>query len=163
MIITDTHVYFYGGTFSNWVCDHPISVECNDGIFREFQTSEHAFMYIKAETFNQPDLARLILNSGNPAYAKQLGRDIPNFDAKLWAEVSYEAMYRACLAKFTQWEDGKQDMLLCDGKIFVEASPYDRIWGIGLGLDDNRIYDETKWKGTNLLGKVLNQVLDEIK
>lgn len=40
----------------------------------------------------------------------------------------------------------------------VEASPIDRIWGIGLAHDDPRAADRTRWRGLDLLGFVLVEV-----
>jgi predicted NAD-dependent protein-ADP-ribosyltransferase YbiA (DUF1768 family) len=40
---------------------------------------------------------------------------------------------------------------------FVEASPYDKVWGVRMYESNPDIDDETKWKGLNLLGKVLDE------
>ena len=45
-------------------------------------------------------------------------------------------------------------------KIIVEASPYDSIWGIGMGAKDENIEDPTAWNGENLLGFALMEVRD---
>ena len=38
---------------------------------------------------------------------------------------------------------------------FVEASPYDKIWGVGLDENNEKILDENNWLGQNLLGKCI--------
>lgn len=48
------------------------------------------------------------------------------------------------------------------GKGFCEASPYDRIWGLGLHQNDPLVDDEKNWRGLNLLGKALDEVRERI-
>lgn len=61
--------------------------------------------------------------------------------------------------KFLHSEDAaelKRQLLATGDKLLVEASPYDRIWGVGFGAanaDQNR----ANW-GLNLLGKALMRV-----
>ena len=46
--------------------------------------------------------------------------------------------------------------------MLVEASPVDRIWGVGLAADGDRITDPQAWRGLNLLGFALMTVRDEL-
>jgi len=45
-------------------------------------------------------------------------------------------------------------------RVLVEASPLDRVWGIGLAADDPRAADPAGWRGLNLLGFALMEARD---
>ena len=64
--------------------------------------------------------------------------------------------------KFEQNEKLLKVLLDTKGTFLVEASPYDRIWGIGLAEDDPAIHDPANWNGLNWLGEVLTQLRDNI-
>jgi len=53
--------------------------------------------------------------------------------------------------------------LATGNKTLVEASPLDKVWGIGLAVEDSRVHDPKQWQGLNLLGKVLMRVRDELR
>jgi ribA/ribD-fused uncharacterized protein len=56
-----------------------------------------------------------------------------------------------------------KDYLINTGnRIIVEASPVDRIWGVGLAADNPEIIDPNKWNGLNLLGYALMEVRDRL-
>lgn len=44
-----------------------------------------------------------------------------------------------------------------------EANPKDSIWSCGLAANDPDIFDQSKWKGQNLLGKILMQIREELR
>ena len=71
-------------------------------------------------------------------------------------------MVEVLKAKF-QRADLRKILLATEDRTLVEASPYDRIWGVGLAVEDSRILDERKWRGQNLLGKALMEVRDYYK
>ena len=48
-----------------------------------------------------------------------------------------------------------------DGKVFVEASPIDKIWGVGYD-ENNAEYNEFQW-GRNYLGKIITNIRNRIK
>ena len=154
MKTTDTHVYFYGGIFSNWhVCS-----------FRDshtklsFDTTERAFMWYKAVTFNDANTMVLLETDMHPSSAKKLGRSVKNFDAARWNRDAMSIMIYVNQLKFSQNSAFKDALLATGNRILVEASPNDTVWGVGLGVEDPLILDEKNWKGTNWLGKALMEV-----
>jgi ribA/ribD-fused uncharacterized protein len=67
------------------------------------------------------------------------------------------------LHKFSQDENLKEFLLNTNERILVEASPMDKIWGIGLAADHPNIENPILWKGENLLGFALMEVRDELR
>lgn len=142
--------FFWNGPFSNW---HPANFTYK-GI--DFANSEQAFMWEKAMFFGDKETADEMLKTTNPGEVKRLGRIVSGYDDNAWANVRYKFMLDVCVQKFSQNEDLKSELLKNDN--YVEASPYDKIWGIGMMEGDNGIEDPKNWKGLNLLGKVLDEV-----
>ena len=66
-------------------------------------------------------------------------------------------------AKFGQNPELKEYLLSTDDAILVEASPYDKIWGIGLDRDTAINGKVEDWKGENLLGCALMEVRDYLR
>ena len=157
--IYDKHVAFWGSPFSNFY-------ECKfvegDNVW---SSSEQCFMAKKAVFFGDRETFLEIIQATTPIEAKKLGRKVKNFDEKAWSEVSFNMMYEAVYAKFSQNEDLKTLLLSeeYENKSFVEGSPYDSIWGVKMYWDNPKIDDENNWKGENRLGKVLDKVREELK
>ena len=127
-----------------------------------FISTEQLFMYLKAKCFNDFESMQLIKNSFEPEEAKALGRLVKNFDNTVWEQKRYEAMLIANRLKY-QNPFYKQKLLATNDLILVETNPRDPVWGIALHASSPDIFDETKWKGQNLLGKVLMQIRAELK
>lgn len=157
MRITDDYIFFYKDWLSNYQRTY---FEYKD---HEFTSTEQAFMYMKAMFFQDYESAINILDSKTPNDARLLGRKVKGYDDKKWSEVRYKIFYDLNLIKYTT--DRKlQQMLLdskFDGKIFVEASPIDRIWGIGISEDKDPEYKEHEW-GRNFLGKIITNIRNRI-
>jgi hypothetical protein len=86
-----------------------------------------------------------------------LGRQVRNFDAKAWEELSEIYVFMGNLLKFSQNPEIFGKLLATNDSILAEASPFDKIWGVGLEESDPRILDQENW-GQNLLGKALMKV-----
>lgn len=151
---TDTHVYFF-------IDDAPFSNFYQTAfVYKGYtlQFSEQGLMIEKAMLF-EPSKAEEIANASHPYQAKQLGRSIQNYDDKQWGAVRYDKMVDVLKAKFSQ-PRLKEILLETGNRIIVEGSPYDRIWGVKIDWQDDRILNETNWKGQNLLGEALMEVRD---
>lgn len=127
-----------------------------------FKWSEQAVMYRKAKLFGADKIAQQILRAQTQNECKQLGcsRQIP-FDEKVWTENREKIYFEVLLDKFSN-PKLKQVILDTGDKTLVEASPYDKIWGIGVDCNHPHATQPDKWKGLNLLGKVLMKVRDEL-
>ncbi|MBU9589524.1 NADAR family protein [Burkholderia multivorans] len=147
---------FFGAAdvFSNW---HPSSFTYHEATFN---CVEQFMMYAKAMLFDDHATAAAILASASPREQKRLGRSVCGFDEVRWVQVRESIMFVGCREKFRQNEAFANALLTTGTSILVEASPYDRIWGIGLGEHDPRIGDPSAWRGLNLLGKALMRVRD---
>ena len=163
MKVTDKYVFFWQEYFSNWayaVNGLKINV---DGTEVTLPTSEHLFMLFKAPYFKDDESVKQIIESRTPKEAKAIGRHVKNFDSEKWDAISTKYMTKAVTIRFEQ--DKKFAKMLVDkkyaDKTFVEASPYDKIWGIGLKEDDPDALDKTKWQGQNKLGKILTSIRDK--
>lgn len=154
-VTTETMVLFWqtDSVFSNW---HPTGVFEYDG--QSFENSEAAFMYAKAKTFGDEQIAAQILENQEPRAAKKLGRKVTGFDDVVWDQVKLKLMIDVCMAKFSQNNRMVQILMDTSPKELVEGSPYDKIWGIGLAANDPRSLDRKNWKGENLLGQALMKV-----
>jgi ribA/ribD-fused uncharacterized protein len=128
-----------------------------------YKTAEHWMMTKKAELFNDKEVLEKIINANSPAEAKKLGREVKNYDDKLWLANRYEIVKQGNYHKFSQNIDLKTFLLNTKDRILVEASPVDPIWGIGMASDHKDVMNPEKWKGLNLLGFALMDVRDELR
>ena len=120
-------------------------------------------MACKAQTFDDKDRLQKIMNEDSPKIQKAIGRLVSPFDPDIWDTISQLVVFKANIAKFTQNPDMRDFLLATDDKIIVEASPYDQIWGVGMGVDDPDICDPQKWRGRNLLGIVCMEVREALR
>lgn len=154
MKITKTHVYFWSSFLGNW-SKVPQGIKYDGKVF---PTAEHIFMYIKAKTFKDKESMSLIEQAISPKEAKDIGRRVKGYKDDVWESYRINAMYDALVSRVKCDTPFKEFLINHSGFTFVEASPYDRIWGVGLSEDDPLILDEGNWKGRNLLGQVMSQV-----
>lgn len=158
MKITDTYVFFWKEFLSQWA----VSPFEHKGV--KFKTAEHYMMYNKAILFKDLKTAELILKAGHPRDVKDLGRKVAKFDIAYWDDAKFDIVCQGNFLKFLQNKNLLEKLVdkKFYNKCFVEASPFDKVWGIGLSEDDPRVESEETWQGENLLGEALTVVRDSI-
>jgi hypothetical protein len=158
VVISERYVMFWNrpSPFDQWTTANFTL----DGIC--YVCPEQYMMASKARLFGDLEIEQQILATESPKEHKRLGRAVRGFDASVWSEVRCEIVRKGNLAKFSQNHELKKLLIETGDRSFVEASPLDKIWGIGLAANDPAAYDRAKWKGLNLLGNILNEVRQEL-
>tara|TARA_R110002073_G_scaffold241497_6_gene403523 strand:- start:47674 stop:48237 length:564 start_codon:yes stop_codon:yes gene_type:complete len=131
-----------------------------DGV--RYATTEHFMMAEKARLFGDEETLEEILRASSPGAAKALGRKVRGFDNDRWCASRYEIVVRGNVGKFSQNSELGAFLTGTKNRVLVEASPPDRVWGIGLAADDERAENPLLWRGLNLLGFALMDVRDTL-
>ena len=149
---TNMRIYFWDGIFSQWnmgdIVDPNLGVTLN--------CAEQGMMLNKAKMFGDEEAYEKILKAKAPWEQKELGRGVKHFDVNIWRSACRGLVAEINYNKFSQPE-AKNLLLLSTGYEIVEASPYDKIWGIGLGVEHPDVTDKSKWRGTNWLGIAIEE------
>ncbi|MFD9792402.1 NADAR family protein [Streptomyces sp. NPDC059070] len=132
-----------------------------DGV--EYATAEHWMMAAKARLFADPEAERAALTARTPAEAKKAGRLVRGFDETVWERERYGIVVAGSVHKFSQDESLRTYLLTTGTRVLVEASPLDRIWGIGLAADTPAANDPSRWRGLNLLGFGLMEARERVR
>ena len=161
---SDKTVYFWkpneqNGIYSQWYRS-PITAKYR-GKNVVFPTAEHFMMYHKAKLFGDTEIMQAVLDTKDPSKVRSLGRKVKNFDDEKWEKNRIKIVYNGNYLKFTQNQDLYNILMNEKASLFVEASPSDRIWGIGYKAE-NAEKNIDKW-GTNLLGKVIGKVREMLR
>lgn len=138
--------------FSNW---YPAAFTVDEVTY--FNTEQY-FMAQKARAFDDFDTMNQILAEKDPAKCKKLGRLVKNFDSATWDWIREEVMLEGNLEKFKQNRELREILLSTGDTLLAEASPYDKIWGIGLTADQAASVPSKEWPGDNLMGECLMEV-----
>jgi len=148
---TNKYFLFWGSIYSQW-----FKVKFKDKNGLEFSSAEQFMFYHKAKLFNDKESLNKIMNTSDPKKQKNLGRKVKNFNEEIWKDYRYKIILLGNYYKFSQNELLKKN-LFSHNLYFVEASPVDSIYGIGLHYNNKESEDISKWKGLNLLGDAINE------
>ncbi|MBB6023492.1 ribA/ribD-fused uncharacterized protein [Paenibacillus sp. JGP012] len=151
-----TFFWHTASPFSQW---HPANFIVN-GL--QYTSAEQYMMHQKALLFGDLKIAEQIMSTNSASVQKKLGRQVKGFDQTVWEAECQRIVYEGNQAKFTQNEKLLAALLATRGTTLVEASPDDRIWGVGLAEENPRIRNRSTWRGTNWLGEILTRLREEI-
>jgi len=158
----EKYTFFWGGPLSNfYTCYFTDSDGVAYSCVEQFYASKKAIFFKDSHTYQS------ILSTKDPKKQKSLGRKVTNFNAAEWYgegsdfNPAKDFMYQGCYLKFSQNEKFKKFLLETKGTFLVEASPYDKIWGIGMAECWLATYRKF-WKGKNWLGDILTKVREDI-
>lgn len=161
------YVFFWGDTergnevtkacLSQW---YPSIFTVNGNVYK---TAEQYMMAQKALLFHDRAIYEEIMVAKHPRQCKALGQKVQHFSQKVWDENKFRIVVDGNMAKFSQNPALKEFLLLTGERVLVEASPYDKIWGIGMTEDNEKVNNPSEWKGLNLLGFALMEVRDRLR
>lgn len=132
-----------------------------DGV--TYATAEHWMMAAKARLFEDQEAEHRVLAAGSPAQAKNVGRLVRGFDEQTWRRERFGIVVEGSVHKFAAHEGLREFLLNTGDRVLVEASPMDRVWGIGLAADDEAAGDPERWRGPNLLGFALMEARHRLR
>jgi len=156
MMTTDRFVFFWNGWPSQWFASAFVVESVTYCCAEQFMMAE------KARIFGDVEAERAILATRVPAKQKAIGRKVRGFDEAVWNSVCRGIAYRGNFARFEQNAQLAGALLATGERTIVEASPRDRVWGVGLAKGDPRVLTPSRWLGSNWLGVALMQVRDEL-
>ena len=146
------------GCLSNWYPAEFDYAGCH------FANSEQFMMYHKVLMFHKYDLADQIMRTSDPVKCKKIAvQKFPEFDSDLWEKTCRTIVKRGVKAKFSQNADILKTLLSTGNALLAECSPYDKKWGIGIDINDPDRFVIAKWKGKNLLGRILMEIREELR
>jgi ribA/ribD-fused uncharacterized protein len=134
-----------------------------------FPNRNKYMMYQKVITFNDTQTANEILRISSPRKCKALGRKVNGFDPAAWDPIKQSVVEQGSYFKYTcgvgeDVEELKRQLLATEDRELVEASRFDRVWGVGFSADQcKESWCERELWGQNLLGKALVNVRKKIR
>ena len=132
-----------------------------DQVGHKFVTAEQYMMASKALLFEDYEALDVIMASDNPKVAQRAGRKVRGFIEEVWNKHRIDIVVQGNVYKFSQNERLKKFLLGTAKRSLIEASPYDRIWGIGFKAAD-AFENEELW-GMNLLGNAIMEARRQVR
>lgn len=145
------------GFLSNWYFSN---IEI-DG--RSFSSAEQYIMFRKCIILGDDAAAEQVMATNDPAEQQKIARQAKGYNNTVWDGICQVVAMRGLLAKFSQHDDLKKQLLSTGEAYLVECAKSDFRWACGVGLYDDARFDVAKWKGRNILGFALMEVRNQLK
>ena len=149
------------GCFSNWfhaefnLADH------------HYVNSEQYMMARKVSLARRYDLFEKIMNTGDPAKAKEYaGKEyFPEYASikDIWERNAKHIVKCGVRAKFAQNPEILEALLNTGDALLAECAGQDTTWGIGINLHNTEWHNVSKWTGKNQLGVILMELREEFR
>jgi len=97
-----------------------------------------------------------------PKMIKRAGRSIRNFGQSVWVKYAYNIVHEGNMHNFAQSLELFMALKGTAGSTLVDASPTDLIWGCECYENAPAAQQKETWRGLNVLGEILTEVLDEL-
>lgn len=145
------------GYLSNWYISH-FEVEG-----KVYSSTEQYLMEFKARLFQDSEIAAEIMKTDDLTTIKGLGKQVKNYKDPIWNVCRQLVMEQGLRAKFFQNTELRHKLLATGDTMLAECSKKDKIWGIGLAIDDPKRFDMAYWEGESLLGRSLMKIRKELR
>ena len=87
---------------------------------------------------------------------------VAEYNDHIWSGVRQIVVYEGLMQKFAQNMELREKLLATKNAVLAECAVKDRIWGIGLSMNDPKRWEPEQWKGKNLLGYTLMMVREKV-
>ena len=131
-----------------------------DGI--SYSSSGQYMMVEKAKLFNDKSALKKIMKAKCPGILKELGQKIRKVDQNVWEEYCFDIAAKVNYHKFKEHLDLKVKLMNTGRKLLVNGDADDKLWGIGIDVNDQGAQDLMQWNGSNLLGQAMMLVRSKI-
>ena len=128
----------------------------------DYTCAEQYMMASKARLFGDDSALSAILATDDPREQKHIGRQVRHFDRNLWQKHCENIVFDGNLANVSQNEDIRRALLHTSQRRLAEASPHDNLWGIDLRACDHHASFTDTWRGSSLLGQILEHVRETL-
>ena len=127
-----------------------------------YHSTEQYLQYKCAQYAGDEVSAAKILQANTPLECKSLSKSIKNLKRDSWEADACSIMKRGLRMKFESDAKCKEFLMATGNKSIGEATADDKFWGTGVSLRDTQATNTGVWTGNNYMGRLLEEIRDEL-